>query len=124
MVEVITCKSNEFITRGLWPLVINSLLLLVITSTTCDNIHYFLPATWESPIPMKYWNCFANILLSSFCCYFVNSSELSQLFKAVSSDEFTKEQQNDNKKIFAKQFQYFIGMIITAKYWNHSDYEP
>ena len=50
MVEVITCKSNEFITRGLRPLVINSLLLLVITSTTCDNIHYFLPATWESPI--------------------------------------------------------------------------
>ena len=42
VVEVITCKSNEFITRGLRP--------LVITSTTRDIIQYFLPARWESPI--------------------------------------------------------------------------
>ena len=30
--------------------------------------------------------------------------------------------QNDNSEIFAKQFQYFTGiMIATAKDWNHSD---
>ena len=39
----------------------------------------------------------------------------------LSSDELTKQQQNDNKKIFARQFKYFIEMMITAKYWNHSD---
>ena len=42
-------SSNEFITRGLRPLVINSLLWLVITSTTRDIIQYFSPAIWESP---------------------------------------------------------------------------
>ena len=47
VVEVITSKSNEFITSGQTPRVINSLLLQVITSTTSDNIHYFLPAAWE-----------------------------------------------------------------------------
>ena len=40
-----------------------------------------------------------------------------------SSDEFTNQQQNDNKKILAKRFQNFTGMMITAKDWNHSDYQ-
>ena len=74
-------------------------------------------------IPMKYWNHFANNFFFSFRCCFVNSSELSQLLTALSSDEFTKQQQNDNKKNFSKWFQYFIGIRITTKFWNHSDYQ-
>ena len=50
-------------------------------------------------------------------------AELSQLFKTLSSDYFTKHQQNDIKKIFANRFQYFIGMMITAKYRNNFDYQ-
>ena len=81
--------------------------------------------------PVFCCNHHSNEILESFCkdflviilCCFVKSSGLSQLFKALSSDDFTKQQQNDNTKNFAKQFQYFIGMMITAKYWNYSDYE-
>ena len=53
----------------------------------------------------------------------MNSFELSQLFTALSSDEFSNPQQNDNKKLLAKQFQYFTKMMITANDWNQSDYQ-
>ena len=53
----------------------------------------------------------------------MNSFELSQLFTALSSDEFSNQQQNDNKKLLAKQFQYFTKMMITANDWNQSDYQ-
>ena len=66
---------------------------------------------------------FCKYFLLSFCYCFINLSELSQLFTALSSDEFTNQQQNDNKKILAKRFQNFTGMMITAKDWNHSDYQ-
>ena len=74
-------------------------------------------------VPKKCWNHFSNILLLSFCYCFVNSSELSELFTALRSDEFSNQQQNDNKKLLAKQFQYFTKMMITANDWNQSDYQ-
>ena len=43
VVMVITCESIEFITRGLRPLVINSILSIVITITTRDIFQYLLP---------------------------------------------------------------------------------
>ena len=63
---------------------------------------------------MKYWNRSTSVLLLSFCCCYVNSSELSQLFTALSSDEFTKQQQNENRKRLESSFLYFTGMMITA----------
>ena len=43
VVMVITCESIEFITRGLRPLVIISILSLVITITTRNIFQYLLP---------------------------------------------------------------------------------
>ena len=79
-------------------------------------------------IPMKYWNHFANNFFFSFCCCFVNSSELSQLLTALFSDEFTKQQQNDNKKMipvfcwnddYCKSLESFwLSALIPAFYLN------
>ena len=55
------------------------------------------------------------------CCCFVNSSELSQLFTAHSSDVLTNQQQNDNKKILTKWFQYFTGMILNCTDYHLSE---
>ena len=41
-------KNIEFITRGLRPLVINSIFFLVITITTRDIFQYFLTAMHDS----------------------------------------------------------------------------
>ena len=43
---VITCENIEFITRGLWPLVINSIFSLVMTITTRDIFQYFSSAVY------------------------------------------------------------------------------
>ena len=43
---VITCENIGFITRGLWPLVINPIFSLVITITTRDIFQYFSPAIY------------------------------------------------------------------------------
>ena len=43
---VITCENIGFITRGLWPLVINPIFSLVITITTRDIFQYFFPAIY------------------------------------------------------------------------------
>ena len=43
---VITCENIGFITRGLWPLVINPIVSLVITITTRDIFQYFFPAIY------------------------------------------------------------------------------
>ena len=79
-------------------------------------------------IPMKYWNHFANNFFFSFRCCFVNSSELSQLLTALSSDEYTKQQQNDNKKMipvfcwnddYCKSLESFwLSALIPAFYLN------
>ena len=68
---------------------------------------------------MKCWNRFASEMQLLFCY----SSELSALNSWLSSDEFTKQQQNDNSKILVDRFQYFTGMMITAKDWNRSAYQ-
>ena len=41
-------KNIEFITRGLRPLVINSIFFLVITINTCNIFQYFLTAMHDS----------------------------------------------------------------------------
>ena len=41
-------KNIEFITRGLWPLVINSIFFFVITITTRNIFQYFLTAMHDS----------------------------------------------------------------------------
>ena len=43
---VITCENIGFITRGLWPLVINPIFSLLITITTRDIFQYFSPAIY------------------------------------------------------------------------------
>ena len=93
-------------------------------------------------IPVFCCNHHSSELLKSFCKYFfcchfviILWTHLSRL--ALSSDEFTNQQQNDNKKILAIRFQYFtyskrlesfwlsaqflwfIGTIKTRKSWNH-----
>ena len=90
-------------------------------------------------VPMKHRNCpqviiktisvfccnhHFNEVLESFCKYFpLIILLLSKLFTAISSDEFTNQQQKEKMKIFTKPFQYFTGMMITAKDWNVSDYQ-
>ena len=39
------------------------------------------------------------------------------------SQQFIKQQPNDNKKIFAKRFLYFTEIMNIAKDCNHSDYQ-
>ena len=57
----------------------------------------------------------SNEILKSFCKDF-----LVIIFLLFSKHPAQMSLQN-NKKIFAKRFQYFIGMMITAK--NHSDHQ-
>ena len=67
---VITCENIGFITRGLWPLVINPIFSLVITITTRDIFQYFFPAIYY------YLNCtrfvfhlFKNLTVRTTCYY-------------------------------------------------------
>ena len=59
---VITCENIGFITRGLWPLVINPIFSLVITITTRDIFQYFFPAIYYYLITnylirfLPFWN--------------------------------------------------------------------
>ena len=45
---MVSLENIEFITRWLWPLVINSIFLLVIAITTRDIFQYFLTAIKDS----------------------------------------------------------------------------
>ena len=44
LMVMVSLENIEFITGGLWPLVINSIFLLVITITTRDIFQYILTA--------------------------------------------------------------------------------
>ena len=61
---VITCENIGFITRGLWPLVINPIFSLVITITTRDIFQYFFPAIYY----------YLNVLVDAF-----NGSTIRQI---------------------------------------------
>ena len=69
----------------------------------------------------SFFKYFIAIILLLFCELIWAESAIHST--ALSSDEFSNQQQNDNKKLLAKQFQYFTKMMITANDWNQSDYQ-
>ena len=65
-------------------------------------------------------------MISVFCCNH-HPNEILELFCKYFIVSYSKHSARmslqNNKKIFAKRFQYFIGMMITAKYRNDFDYQ-
>ena len=85
VVMVITCESIEFITRGLRPLVIISILSLVITITTRNIFQYLLPGVVQLLIPL-----YANPIVAT-----------SSMIKSIASAEnIISDEPSYIKKIF------------------------
>ena len=88
---VITCENNGFITRGLWPLMINPLFSVVMTITARDIFPLFSPAIYQSRILLP-----CNIRVTSFYSLtlrlFEEPQEVKRIFALQMSFYYSKKQ--------------------------------